>query len=326
MSRPIVLIAEEFEGTIRKGSMQALGEAKRVAAATGGTLRVLAVGEKKDSSSADLAANGAAAVEFITADENTMRNSSALAAMLHQAVGGGDALVFLSMTDLAADVAPRLATRLGVAYISDATAVDASGSLKFTRPIYAGKALESVELLSNGAVVTLRANAFPTPEASANGAAQVVELSPAKPADLKAIVREIVHKSGLDSVSLTEADIIVSGGIGVGGPEGYEPLKALCKVLGAALGASRAAVHAGWITPDHQVGQTGKTVSPNLYIACGISGAIQHQAGMRTSRCIVAINTDPNAPIFQIAHYGIVGDVKTVVPMLTEEFGRILAK
>ncbi len=327
MSRPIVLIAEEFDGAIRKGSLQALGEARRVAAATGGSLRVVASGEKRDSSAAELAAAGAQGIEWLALDEATQRNASALAPILEKAIGGGDSLVFMSMTDLAADVAPRLATRLGVAYLSDVTAIDAAdGSLRFTRPIYAGKALENVEILSNGAVATLRANAFPTPEARVGGSAQVVDLAPAKPADLRAIVREIVHKSGLDSVSLTEADIIVSGGIGVGGPEGYAPLKELCKVLGAALGASRAAVHAGWITPDHQVGQTGKTVSPNLYIACGISGAIQHQAGMRTSRCIVAINTDPNAPIFQIAHYGIVGDVKSVVPLLTEEFKRVLAK
>ena len=124
----------------------------------------------------------------------------------------------------------------------------------------------------------------------------------------------------------TEADIVVSGGMGVGGPSGFEALRELCREIGAALGASRAAVQAGWIEGDRQVGQTGKTVGPELYIACGISGMVQHQAGMRTSKCIVAINTDRYAPIFEVAQYGIVGDLHRVVPALTEEFRKLLSE
>lgn len=325
--KPIIAIAEEFDGDIRKGSLQAVAEARRIAAAAGSTPRVLCVGANRDASAQKLAAIGVASVEMVTVSEATARHSGAIAAALAKALESApDAVIVASHSDLMADVAPRLAQRLGAAYIADATASEIDGgTLRFTRPIYAGKALEKIDILAPRAVVTFRANAFPTPALNGGAGAQVVDIATASAADLKALVREIVKKSGLGTVSLTEADIIVSGGIGVGGPEGYEPLKKLCAVLGAALGASRAAVHAGWISPDNQVGQTGKTVSPNLYVACGISGAIQHQAGMRTSRCIVAINTDPNAPIFQIAHYGIVGDVHQVVPALTEEFKKALA-
>ncbi|MDX2176371.1 MAG: electron transfer flavoprotein subunit alpha/FixB family protein [Candidatus Sumerlaeia bacterium] len=319
--RPLVLVAEQFDGAIRKSSLQALAAARRLAQATGAPLRVLAIGADAASAAAQLGAHGVASVEFVRAADGAARNASAIVPELAKAIGAAEQIVLLGMSDLAADVAPRLAARLGGAYIADATAIEVvDGAPRFRRPIYAGKALEQVEILGKGAVATLRANAFPTPDSNGGGAAQVVELGSATGDGLKAVVKDIVKKSGLDAVSLTEADIIVSGGIGVGGPEGYEPLKKLCSVLGAALGASRAAVHAGWIEESHQVGQTGKTVSPNLYIACGISGAIQHQAGMRTSRCIVAVNTDPSAPIFQLAHYGIVGDVKQVVPELAREF------
>ncbi len=320
----LVVIAEEVSGEVRKGSLQTIHAANEL---SGGDFRCIVIGESKEHGGDQAAAAGAKNVEFIALPNASDHNAESVAKVLSDTIGG-DAVVLMSHSDLGADVGPRLAAHLNGAYMSEVTGLTVEdGKPIFKRPIYAGKALERVEILSNSAVATLRPNAFPTPEMASGASAQVVELTPNTPADLKSIVKDIVKKATEDGdVELTEADIIVSGGMGVGGSEGYKPLRELCKVLGAALGASRAAVHADYIDPDHQVGQTGKTVSPGLYIACGISGAIQHQAGMRTSKCIVAINTDPGAPIFQLAHFGIVGDLHEVVPILTEEFKKVLGK
>lgn len=320
----LVVIAEEVSGEVRKGSTQTIHAANEL---SGGDFRCIVIGESKSHAGEQAAAAGAKNVEFIALPNASDHNAESVARILAEAIGG-EAVVLMSHSDLGADVGPRLASHLGGAYLAEVTDLTIEGDKPvFKRPIYAGKALERVEILTNAAVVTLRPNAFPTPEMAGGDGAQVVELTPKKPEDLKSLVREVVKKATDDGdIELTEADVIVSGGMGVGGPEGYKPLRELCKVLGAALGASRAAVHAGFIDPDHQVGQTGKTVSPGLYIACGISGAIQHQAGMRTSKCIVAINTDPGAPIFQLAHYGIVADLHEVVPIMTEEFRKVLGK
>jgi electron transfer flavoprotein alpha subunit len=190
--------------------------------------------------------------------------------------------------------------------------------VQVTRPVYAGKLLSTVFVTEGTQVITLRSRAFPQAEVTgATGAAEWVETAVTE-ADIPTKVVGFEAKEG--GVSLTDASIIVSGGRGVGGPEGFDPVRDLAGVLGAAVGASRAAVDSGWIPYEHQVGQTGKTVSPDLYIAAGISGAIQHQAGMRTSKLIVAINKDAEAPIFKLAQYGIVGDLFQVLPALTEEF------
>lgn len=223
------------------------------------------------------------------------------------------------------DLMAWVAADLDAGLISDGIGIAVEGdTIKVTRPVYAGKLMATVFVTEGTQVITLRSRAFPQAESTGkSGTAQWVE--PALSED--AVPSKITgFESKDEGVSLTDASIIVSGGRGVGGPEGFAPVRELAEVLGGAVGASRAAVDAGWIAYEHQVGQTGKTVSPDLYFANGISGAIQHQAGMRTSKIIVAINKDADAPIFKLAHFGIVGDLFQLLPAITSEFRKRLGK
>lgn len=221
------------------------------------------------------------------------------------------------------DLAAWAAADLDAGLVADGIGLEVDGgTVKVTRSVYAGKLLSTVFVTEGTQVITLRGRSFPQAESTGgSGSAEWVDAVVAED-DIPSKVVDFSAKEG--GVSLTDASIIVSGGRGVGGPEGFEPVQALADVLGAAMGASRAAVDAGWIPYEHQVGQTGKTVSPDLYIAAGISGAIQHQAGMRTSKVIVAINKDPEAPIFKLSQYGIVGDLFEVLPALSEAFSKRL--
>jgi electron transfer flavoprotein alpha subunit len=221
------------------------------------------------------------------------------------------------------DLAAWVAADLDAGIVADGINLKvADGIVKVTRPVYAGKLLADVHVKEGVQIITLRSRAFPKAEpVGKSGTAEWVSAVVSE----ESIPTKVVGFAGKEGgVSLTDASIIVSGGRGVGGPEGFAPVRELAETLGAALGASRAAVDAGWIPYEHQVGQTGKTVSPDLYIACGISGAIQHQAGMRTSKVIVAINKDADAPIFKLAHYGIVGDLFKILPALSAEFKKRL--
>jgi electron transfer flavoprotein alpha subunit len=221
----------------------------------------------------------------------------------------------------------RLAARLGAGIAADCVAFGlADGQLVATRPVYAGKLLCRVRWKGAPWVATLRPNVFKVAEAETGRAAPVVErpsLAAGTPAT-RFVERREEAQTGLPE--LTEAEIVVSGGRGLKGPENFVLLEELAGVLGAAVGASRAAVDAGWKPHRFQIGQTGRTISPKLYIGCGISGAIQHLAGMRTSKVICAVNKDPEAPIFKIADFGLVGDLFEVVPLLKEEFKKLREK
>ncbi|MCA9231072.1 MAG: electron transfer flavoprotein subunit alpha/FixB family protein [Planctomycetales bacterium] len=326
MSQDVFVFIEAQHDAIRPVANQVVGVARSIAEARGGKVVGLLIGAGLEGLSSDAASIGVdrlavvdhAALATYSAESYT----TAVVGALEQQGGGP---LFFGNTSIGKDIGPRIAHRLGQGMVSDVVAIEqADDKPRFRRPIYAGKAFCTVEVQEAEYVVSIRANSFPAAEAAASPAEVVPVEVNLDPATFKVQVKEVIERDA-GQVDLTEADVIVSGGMGVKGPEGFEMLKPLAEVLGAAVGASRAAVLADFIHPSHQVGQTGKTVSPNLYIACGISGAVQHQAGMSTSKCIVAINTDADAPIFEIADYGIVGDAAEVVPALTEQLKKLLA-
>lgn len=228
----------------------------------------------------------------------------------------GAQIILGAASMLGKELFSTVAARLDAELVQDCTGVYWNNGLNVIKPLYAGKVMSDVAITSAPSLVSLRPNVFPIkrrgealPEVEQRNMPEVI---------VRAVLKEAIRGAS-GTIDLTEAKIVVSGGRGLGGPDKWPILQNLCEGLGAALGASRAAVDAGWIDPAHQVGQTGKVVSPDLYIACGISGAIQHFAGMRTAKTIVAINTDPEAPIFKMCDYGIVGNLLDVVPMFTEE-------
>ena len=232
-------------------------------------------------------------------------------------------VILMGHTAIGKDVSPRLATKLGIGLISDVTNIELEeNEIIFTRPIYAGKAFQKKKIISGTVFATIRPNNIPLVEADSSRTAETITFNPTI-TDIRTIVKDVVQKS-VGGVDLTEAKIIVSGGRGVKSEDGFKLLDELAESLGGAVGASRGACDAGYCDYSMQVGQTGKVVTPDLYIACGISGAIQHLAGMSNSKVIVAINKDPEAPIFSIADYGIVGDLFEVVPLLTEEFKKLM--
>jgi len=315
---------EQGPSGISKPSLEALGEARRQAG--DGPVTAVIIGKGLQGAAEKAGAYGADRLLIADADRFEHFVLEAHVHLLAQVLrASGADYLFMPVSTHGRELSARLAMAVGCGLAVDVTAIAAKdGVLHFTRPIFAGKALETVTLEGRPAIATLRPNLFPSEELAGRGPAAVEALPESGPEGLRAVVKEAVA-AALDRVPLQEAQIIVSGGRGMKGPENFKVIEELAEVLGAAVGASRAAVDAGWRPHADQVGQTGKTVSPVLYIACGISGAIQHLAGMSSSRFIVAINKDPEAPIFKVADYGIEGDLFVVVPMLTEEFKKALA-
>jgi electron transfer flavoprotein alpha subunit len=324
----VLVVAGHRDGDLKKVTFEMLGEGTRIAAKMelGGVVGAALLGSGVGGVANALAHYGAARV-YLADDPSLERYSSeGYTTVLAQLIQKSEpAVVLLGATPQGQDLAARVAARLGLGLASDCTAFEVATDrrLIITRPIYGGRAIATVIEKTTPQIATVRPNVMMPLEPDTSRTAPVERLA-VEIGDIRAKVTDLIQESGRQQVRLAEAEIIVSGGRGLKGPENFYLLEQLADVLGAAVGASRAAVDAGWIDHSHQVGQTGKTVTPNLYIACGISGAVQHLAGMKTARYIVAINKDPEAPIFRVADYGIVGDLFEVVPVLTEEFKKAL--
>ncbi|MFG1500332.1 electron transfer flavoprotein subunit alpha/FixB family protein [Halobacteriovorax sp. XZX-3] len=314
-----ILVFSETSGeTVKSVTFEILGKL------AGHTVDVAIVGDMGANATADLAKYGAANVHNLKGANLDKYSPEGYANALKEFIGSNYDYVFAGATSLAKDLMPRLAGMFDAGMASEVTNFVMEGdNFAGTRPLFAGKVLAKVELDGpKPGFVTVRPNALGMPEAPTAGAGAANEVA-ANAGDIKAAIKEIV-KGASEKLDLTEANVIVSGGRAMKSAENFKILEELAEVLGATVGASRAAVDSGYAPHAMQVGQTGKTVAPSLYIACGISGAIQHLAGMRTSKVIVAINTDPDAPIFTKADYGIVGDLFQIVPILKEELKKVL--
>jgi len=329
MALAVLVFAEQRGGKLKRPSLEAVSEGRRLADQLGGGLGALVVGHGIGPLATEVAAFGAEKV--LVADHQILGAYSAqgYARVLTRGIEEQRPAIFLcSATAMGKEVAARVAARLGVGLASDCTELklNAEKKLEARRPIFAGKAFATYAFRREPQIATLRPNVFPLVEGRAVSSPEVVALAPDFGEEvIGARAVEVLAAEG-QKVDLVEAQIIVSGGRGLKGPENFYLVRDLAEALGAAVGASRAVVDLGWIDHAHQVGQTGKTVSPTLYLACGISGAIQHLAGMSSSKYIVAINKDPDANIFKVASYGIVGDVFEVLPALTAEIKRLKAE
>lgn len=316
----VFVIAEHRDGRLKKSTFELLG----ASSAAGNETHAILLGDGVADLAKELGQYGAAKVHVAQNPALKFYTSEAYSKVIVDILKSANAdIVLASHTPTGRDFMPRVAARLGVGLASDCTQLKFEGtSIQVRRPVYAGKATAEVEFMGAGPrLATVRANALGVPKPDASKTAEVVTVS----ADLGAMKTKVVEvvKGNSGRPDVTEASIVVSGGRSLKNAENFKMIEEMADVLGAAVGASRAAVDAGYRPHRDQVGQTGKVVSPTLYIACGISGAIQHLAGMRTSKTIVAINMDPEAPIFQVADYGIVGDIFAVVPLLKDEFKKV---
>ena len=312
-----ILVTLEQRGRLKTCALEAACAAAKIAAASGLPLNAVYIGKSLGEDLAALAGTGIATVyAYEHEDLHHYSNERYVEILCELARELGTHVIMGSATALGKEFFASAAARLRAELVQDCVGVSWENGLKAVKPVYAGKVIADVALTKFPALLTLRPNATPVERRGAS-VPQVIQRTVPEVSVRTTIVEVAEAVAGY--VDLTEAKIVISGGRGIGGPENWPVLQDLCDALGAALGASRAAVDAGWIDPSHQVGQTGKVVCPDLYVACGISGAIQHLAGMRTARTVVAINSDPEAPIFQFCDYGIVGNLLEVVPKLAEE-------
>jgi len=320
MANDILVIAEHRGGRIKKVTSEAIGAAKKLSPALGGQVHAVILGSGVQALADEVASYG---VKVSLIDDPKLENYSYDAyaqALVPLIQSRGYVLIILGASPTGRDLAATLSLRLQAPTAMDCTALKyEDDALVATRPIYAGKIIATFSVTKKPAIAAIRPNTFEAAEKTDRG---VIENVPATIGDLKVIVKEVVQKAA-GRIELTEADIVVSGGRGLREPGNFKLIEELAEAAGAAAGASRAIVDAGWVEHSNQVGQTGKTVSPKLYIAVGISGAIQHLAGMSSSKVIVAVNNNPDAPIFKIADYGIVADALTTVPIMIEEFKKL---
>ena len=322
MSKKVLVLGETREGALRNVSFEAIAAAKKISG--GGEVVAVLLGEAVSEFGNELVAYGADRV--ITVEHPHLKSytsdgyGQAFMAVVDQEQP--EAIVF-GHTAVGKDLSPKIASKLQTGLISDVTDIEGEGAdAVFIRPIYSGKAFEKVKLKEDGVVfISVRPNniaPLEREERSGDVSSLSVDIT-----NLRTIIKNVVRKSA-EGVDLSEAKVIIAGGRGVKSKDGFEPLQELADLLGGAVGASRGACDADYCDYSLQIGQTGKVVTPDLYIAAGISGAIQHMAGMSNSKVIVAINKDPEANIFKVADYGIVGDLFDVIPLLTEEFKKVM--
>jgi electron transfer flavoprotein alpha subunit len=322
MSGDVLIYSEHEAGQPRRISLEIASTAANLASELGGKVHALALGPGASASAASLGEYG---VDVVHASDDAVYEQHGIepavgaAASVIQALN--PAAIIVPYNQDGRDLAGRLAARLGAAAIANVVGIDAAGgNVTATETVFGGSYTTTVSGGNNMVVILARPNAFKAERKGKSALVETVSYAPTD-ADKRVTRGETVQEEGAP-LAIDEATIIVSGGRGLGGPEPFSMLEALAKEIGGVVGASRAAVDAGWISYSHQVGQTGKTVKPQVYIAIGISGAVQHRVGMQTSDTIIAINKDGDAPIFQLADFGAVGDLFQIVPALTEEIRR----
>jgi electron transfer flavoprotein alpha subunit len=320
----VLVVAEQFEGKLRSVTYEALGVARGLAEKTSGTVGSVLIGSGVEGLSQSLAEYGAGKI-YLVEDANLESYSlegytTAVTRAVEQAKPD---IILFTASVRGKELSARVAARLGVGIAPDCIEITYEDGLSVRRPIYAGKIMSKVKLVGEPPhVISLRPKVFPILGKVDGPDADVVKVDAGiDPSTIRARVKEFL-KPETEFVDVAEVDIVVSGGRGLKDAGNFGILEDLARLLGGSVGASRAAVDAEWRDHADQVGQTGKIVNPNLYVACGISGAIQHLVGMRTAKCIVAINKDPEAPIFSVADYGIVADLFEVVPLLKEELSK----